>query len=131
MASEYAIVLVLAAGAYNLGFAIFHLAFWRVFRWPASLVGSGGLNSAITQTLNVVLIYCFLFYGGALLWLGASGQRVSPLLLLAGAGFWFVRTVLQPLMFSFRQKASVAFTMLFLGGCVLHVLAALPLGTAG
>ena len=58
------------AGATDLGFALFHAMFWRLFNWPGRLPASGTVNSAITQTLNVVLIYAFCAYGAGLIWLG-------------------------------------------------------------
>ena len=84
------------AGSLVLGFVLFHLAFWRLFGWPARLQASGTINSAITQTLNWMLIYAGTVYGSSLIWLALSGQAVSPLLAGAGAGFWALRLVLQP-----------------------------------
>ncbi|MFJ5368804.1 hypothetical protein ACIPIA_06245, partial [Bosea sp. CER48] len=63
-----------AAGLLDLGFALFHAAFWRLFGWPRRLAASGGLNMAITQTLNAMLGFVFLAYGTALVWQsGMSG----------------------------------------------------------
>ena len=39
------------ASLFDIGFGLFHLAFWRLFGWPATLVGSGKINAAVTQTL--------------------------------------------------------------------------------
>jgi hypothetical protein len=95
--------LVAAAGLYNLGFAVFHLMLGRLFAWPSSLVNSGNLNCAITQTLNVVLIYSFVVYGGALLWLSARGPSISTIL-AAGGGFWLLRAIVQPVLFGMPNK---------------------------
>ena len=40
--------------------ALFHAAFRRLFGWPERLAPSGSLNTAITQTLNAMLIFVFL-----------------------------------------------------------------------
>lgn len=111
-----------ASGAYNIGFAVFHLCFWMLFHWDASLRSSGPLNAAITQTLNIVLTYCFVVYGGALIWAGVVSTPVSPLVLIAGAGFWLLRAILQPILFPMRM--SVGITAVFAVGVVVHILCA-------
>lgn len=115
---------VLACAAFNAALFLFHAAFWRLFRWPGSLGGSGRINTAITQVLNIMLAYCFLVAAAAFVWLYRSGGDARPLA-LAGAGFWLIRTVLQPLFFSMRNTASVAITGVFAVGFVLHLAAAL------
>ena len=57
--TETAPWLILACALFNLGFGVFHLLFWRLLGWPASLAPAGGLNRAVTQTLNLMLCYCF------------------------------------------------------------------------
>jgi hypothetical protein len=114
-----------AAAAYNIGFAIFHLLFWRLFRWPDSLHSSGKLNTAITQTLNIMLIYCFALYGATLIWAAMASITLPHLVLIAGAGFWLFRAALQPLLFSMRTGPSVCMAVVFLAGAGLHTLGAL------
>ena len=112
----------LLAGALDLGFAAFHLMFWRLFQWPARLEASGKVNEAITQTLNLVLIYVFVAYGVALIWTAAS---LPPMLAWAGAGFWLLRMALQPRLFPMRNGPSVAITVVFAATAAVHALAAL------
>ena len=57
---------------------------------------------------------------------GANGIRPHPLLLVAGGGFWLVRTALQPLLFRLRRDLSTMLTLLFITGAVLHLLIAIP-----
>ncbi|MEC9244243.1 hypothetical protein T8J41_04670 [Nitratireductor rhodophyticola] len=111
---------LLICGFYNLGFAAFHAAFWSLFGWPAKLRPSGTINAAITQTLNVVLTYCFLLYGGALAWTALGYIDPHPFILISGAGFWLLRTVLQPVLFSMRDRRSVGITIIFLAGFAIH-----------
>lgn len=115
----------IAAGILNLGFAVFHLMFARLFDWPASLTYGGPLNSAITRTLNAVLIYVFLVYGSAMIWLAIETDGVPPLLAAAGAGFWTLRTALQPMLFAMRNAPSLAFTGVLVLAVILHIAAAL------
>lgn len=113
--------LTAAPGVIDLGFAVFHLLFWKLLGWPQSLEASGKLNSAVTRTLNLVLIYVFVVYGVALIWLG---ENAPPGLLIAGAGFWVLRAVLQPVMFEMKTRLSGALLGAFVVAAVFHGLAA-------
>jgi hypothetical protein len=112
------------AGLADIAFAVFHLMFWRLFGWPATLWGSGRLNAVITQTLNIVLIYVFAVYGGALLWYALSGPGAPSLLLWAGAGFWALRLALQLMLFENRKGKYAVATVAFAVATLLHGLAA-------
>jgi hypothetical protein len=112
---------VAALAVYNLGFALLHLIFWRWFDWPASLESAGPINAAVTQTLNLMLTYCFLAYGGWLLWCVTIGETPSPLLLIAGGGFWLVRAIAQPMLFSLESRISRWLLFLFAAGAAGHL----------
>lgn len=116
---------LLSCGLYNLGFAAFHVAFWALFQWPARLRPSGTINAAITQTLNIVLIYCFLIYGGTLAWTAFGYTHPHPFILVAGAGFWLLRAALQPALFPMRDHRSVGITIIFLAGFAIHAVGAM------
>jgi hypothetical protein len=124
MASTLQQTLWILAGVFDRAFAGFHAAFWRLFDWPRRLAPSGAINAAITQTLNLVLIFVFLVYGVVLI-AASRAQEASVLLSAAGAGFWALRTCLQPLLFPRRHPASIAITFVFALGAALHGLAAL------
>lgn len=110
---------ILAAGVFDLAIAVFHILFWRLFNWPESLAGSGKLNMAITQTLNIMLTYVFVVYGLAILMQGAAA---SPALLLPGVGFGALRVFLQFRLFGVRRPASAVFTAAAMLGTVLHLI---------
>lgn len=109
----------IAVAVYDVGFCIFHALFWRIFNWPGSLRPSGGVNVAITQTLNIVLGYVFLAYALAAM------LAPFPALFLAGAGFWAIRAVLQPILFRIERRKNWAMTMLFAAGSGIHLTAGL------
>lgn len=110
---------ILSAAFFNIAAAIFHIGFWRIFGWPKSLAGAGRINRSTIQVLNIVLIYVFLAYGGALLWLGSAAPGV---LLVAGGGFYLLRVALQPLYYGLLHPASKALALLALFGVILHLL---------
>ncbi len=116
--------MLVASGLIDLGFALFHAAFWRLFGWPERLQPSGGLNSAITQTLNVMLSFVFVAYGAALIWQGWIGATAMALPLVGGL-FWILRLVLQFVWFDLKPIASRAITAVFALAAAVHLLAAL------
>ncbi|KAF0231730.1 MAG: hypothetical protein FD175_638 [Beijerinckiaceae bacterium] len=111
--------LILACGVYDIAFGVFHLLFWRLFGWPERLQGSGSLNTAITQTLNVMLTYVFSAFGLAL----ATYRTGTPdFVLLVGGGFWALRAALQPLLFDLHHRASRAIALVFVLGALMHLI---------
>ena len=113
------------AGGLDLGFAAFHVLFWRLFGWPGQLQPSGQTNAAITQTLNIVLVYVFVVYGVSILGFAWRGVPVPPALAWAAAAFWLLRTCLQPVMFSMRNTPSRVITFLFAVNAAVHAVAAM------
>ena len=114
--------LIVSAGVFDLAIAVFHLLFWRLFHWPESLAGSGRLNTAITQTLNIMLTYVFIVYGAALVMQRAEATNA---LLLSGFGFGVIRIYLQFRLFGVASRASLAFVGAALLGTMLHLVPAL------
>ncbi len=118
---------MLLAALFNAGFGAFHIFFWRVFGWPASLEPSGQINSGVTQILNLCLTFVFF---AAAVWLvmlysdGADADEQSGLMLTIAA-FWLFRAGLQPIYFSLRHPASAALFALFLIGSAIHAVPAL------
>ena len=51
---------IMIGGVYNLGFAIFHLMFWRIFRWKKDLSRLTFINRSVMQILNLCLTFVFL-----------------------------------------------------------------------
>jgi hypothetical protein len=116
--------LMIAAAAYCFALAIFHLMFWRLFHWPASLAASGTINVGVTQTLNLMLTLGVKMYGAALLWGASHLDRTPWTLPAAGALFLAIRVVVQPFQFSMRNVPSQAITAIFVVGAIIHAAAA-------
>lgn len=113
-------VLTVLAGLLDLGFAAFHLLFWRLFGWPERLKASGRTNAAVTQTLNIMLTLVFVLYGAKLLHLGLQGLRADRELLGAGVLFGLVRSALQPVLFGLDSGLSRLFLAVALGTTAVH-----------
>jgi hypothetical protein len=116
-------LLVLAGGAFNLAFAVFHVFFWKMFRWKTELARLSALNRAVVQVLNLCLTFAFLifaylsfFHVGELL----SGRLGRSLLLLV-AVFWYLRALEQAFFFGVRKPLSIFFLVVFLLGGSLYL----------
>lgn len=115
---------IVAAAVFNAGFGVFHLGFWRLFRWREELPRLGAINRGVVPVLNIMLTYAFFAVAatqaampGA--WIDAPLGRAA----LAGlAGFWVLRAGLQ-LIFWPRVGRSWALFGVFLTGATLHALA--------
>ncbi|WP_101924903.1 MULTISPECIES: hypothetical protein [Luteimonas] len=89
--------LIVACGVHSAAFALFHLAFWRLFDWPRSLAATTRPNRAIVQIANAQLVWVF----GAVALLcfvmpaELAATRLGQVVLAGMAGFWWLRLVLQ------------------------------------
>jgi len=119
------LVLVLLAAIFNAGFALFHLFFWRIFKWRSELPRLGFANRGIVQVLNLCLTYFFTL--AAVLLLVFPSELISSGLgravLLGLAGFWTLRAAYQPMFWGLRHRLSVALFGIFVAGALLHSLA--------
>lgn len=113
---------ILAAAIFNFALALFHVGFWRLFRWPQTLKGSGAVNPFITQVLNLALTYLFavagllcLFFPGEL-----AGTALGQFWLLAMAGFWLARAIIQPIFFGLGHSLSIVLLVVFTLGAIIH-----------
>lgn len=115
---------ILVAGLVDIGFAIFHAMFWRIFDWPARLEASGAFSAFVTQTLNAILIYVFTIYGATLIGYGLAGHPAPSLLVLGGGAFWGLRFLLQPIFFRSWSRPMAIITVAFFVAAIAHGLAA-------
>lgn len=108
-------------GLHSAGFAVFHLAFWRLFDWPADLARCSTATRAITQILNLRLTY--VFAGIALLCFALPGEVVGTRLgraMLGGMSlFWLGRTIEQFVFLRVGHPLVHATTALFVAGIAL------------
>ena len=113
---------ILAAGVFNLALAAFHLLFWRLFGWPATLAASGTVNRGVTQILNLALTYLFGLAAGICLLFAAdiAATALGRFWLAAMAGFWLARALIQPSFFGLRHALSLVLFGIFIVGALIH-----------
>jgi hypothetical protein len=117
-------VLIYSCGIYAVGFAIFHLFFWKIFDWKNDLKKLKLVNRAIIQIANLRLIYFFLFV--------ACICFVFPQdLVETRFGNWFMigislfclgRTIEQFIFLGINHKMVHFLTFLFIVGTILFAL---------
>jgi hypothetical protein len=115
-----------AAAGYNVALAVFHLGFWRMFRWREELPKLHAVNQGVMQAMNLILTYLLVLMAG--LQVLRADEMVGTSLgrtLMAGLMLcWLVRAALQPVFFRGLPTATnVAFVLLFLAGAGLHAMA--------
>jgi len=122
-------LLVRLGGVHSLGFAAFHLAFWKLFDWKRDLARNSPANRAIMQILNLRLVYVFLGMGA--LGLAFGGELAATPLGRALLGFialfWVGRTVEQFVFLRIHDWRVHLLSALFVLGAALH---AVPLWLA-
>lgn len=106
---------------HSLGFALFHVAFWKLFDWPRSLQSTTVTNRAIIQILNLRLIWVLLCITAALVLLPGEiiGTRLGRSLLAAMSLFWVGRTIEQFIFLRINDRRVHALTALFALGAAL------------
>lgn len=115
-------LLIWSGGLFHVAFVIFHLAFWKLFRWDSELAKLTSLNRAVVQVLNLALTVVFVIFAYLSL-TGASEMARTELgrsLTLSIAIFWYLRAVLQIAFFGLRRLPSIAFFVVVLAGASLY-----------
>jgi hypothetical protein len=119
--------LVLASGIFDLALALFHMTFWTLFQWPASLGSLGNVNRKILYILNLAVTALFILAGVLLLAYSfeVSTTGLGVAMLWGWSFFWLARAALQPAMFGLKRPLSWLLFLVFLLGSGLHGFAAL------
>lgn len=114
-------LVVRLGGLHSLGFALFHLAFWKLFDWKRDLARNSLANRAILQILNLRLIYVFVGVGVAC-FVFAHELVATPLgraLLGFMSLFWVGRAIEQFVFLRIDDWRVHVLTALFVLGAVL------------
>jgi hypothetical protein len=119
---------IYAAAGYNVALALFHLGFWRMFRWGEELPKLHPANRGVLQVMNIMLIAFLLMLAGIQVLAAAELAATATGRLLFGGltACWILRAVLQPIFWTMPKGTNGAFAFLFLIGAGLHALAFNP-----
>jgi hypothetical protein len=118
---------VLLGGLHSLGFAAFHLGFWRLFGWPRTLASTTVANRAVLQIANLQLVVVFLGVGVLCLAMPAqlAGTSLGRAILAGMTAFWLVRLVGQWIWLRIDRPLVHVLTALFAVGVVVFAIPAL------
>ena len=115
---------IFVGGVFCACLALFHLTFWRLFRWKTELGKLTSLNRAVVQVLNLSLTFVFVIF--AYISIAHPGELTSTALgrslLLLIAVFWYLRAAEQVWFFGLRKPLSILFLLFFAVGGTLYLL---------
>ena len=117
-------ILLSIGGFYCIAFFIFHLSFWKLFRWKTDLQRITPINRAIIQVLNLRLTYVFLFVGIMLFLFQVEllETKLGKFFLIAMSIFWFMRAIEQIIFFSRKKMVSwMMFVLFTIGGALFLI----------
>jgi hypothetical protein len=116
--------LLFIGGLYNLAFAIFHILFWKIFRWKRSLRRLLPQDRAIMQVMNIRLIYIFfvfayisIFHQECLI-----STQLGNVIIIVISLFWFMRAIEQIIFFSLKNFISIVFIIISLIGATIYII---------
>lgn len=118
--------LLLLCAIHSLGFALFHLAFWTLFKWPRTLATTTLPNRAIVQIANVQLVWVFLLVAVLCLLYPRelAGAPLGRAFLLGMSGFWALRLATQFVWLRVHNPLVHALSLAFALGAIVFALAA-------
>jgi hypothetical protein len=114
--------LVLAGGLYTVALIVFHLLFWRIFKWPESLRTLNSVNRSTIQVLNISITFIFFIFA-YISFAHTNELLYTPLgntLLILISCLWFFRAILQVVFYKLKHMASIGLTLYFLLGAFLY-----------
>lgn len=109
--------LIYIGGFYCLIFAIFHLAFWKLFDWKNDLPKLKSVNRGVMQVLNLRLTYVFIVVAFISFFFAEDliNTKLGNVILGAVSIFAVMRAIEQ-LIFWKVEKIGIAFFFIFLIG---------------
>lgn len=117
-------ILIYSCGVYSIGFAIFHLYFWKLFDWKNDLKKLSLANKAIIQIANLRLIYFFLFVAVICFVFPDElyHSKLGNAFLIGISLFWLGRTIEQFIFLRVKHRMVYSLTLVFILGAILFAL---------
>lgn len=115
-------ILIILGGVYTTGLIIFHVLFWRIFKWPETLQSLNYVNKATIQVLNIsiTLIFFIFAYISLVHTSELLNTQLGKTLLVLISCLWLLRAAQQVVFYKLKHKASVALAFYFLTGALLY-----------
>ncbi|MCG6191922.1 hypothetical protein LFX25_01525 [Leptospira sp. FAT2] len=109
---------------HSLGFAVFHVLFWKIFRWKEDLKRVSFASRAILQIANLRLIYLFLFMAGITFFFSAEllSSSLGKWILIGFSVFWWGRLIEQFIFLRVNSAMVHVLSILFCLGGVVYLI---------
>jgi len=109
MKTQTKLLFIRIAGVLSVIFALFHTAFYWIFKWAQDLNTLNPANKAILLTFNIIVILLLIY--SVVLSFGYTQQLIQTTigksLLLFFSGFYMARIVCEFVYFGFRMPTSI------------------------
>ena len=114
---------IIIGGYYNLGFALFHIFFWKIFNWEKQLRLLDNVNKGIMQILNICLTLVFFLFAYLSFFTTEEliSTEIGKSILLFVSLFWFIRALAQIYFFGLKNRISLIMFLLFIFGTMLYI----------
>ena len=116
--------LLIVGSFYHIGFAIFHLFFWRLFHWKKDLASLAIINRSVMQILNlhitfvfIIVAYISMFYSSEMV-----STNLGKVIIASISIFWFIRFIDQIFFFGLKKRLSIILAIFFLVGCIIYLI---------
>lgn len=115
--------IVQIGGVYVLAFAVFHIAFWKLFDWKNELPKLKSVNRGIMQVLNIRLTYVFIVVGFISLFLTDEllTTTLGRVILGAVSLFALMRAIEQLIFWRIETRGLVMFVVILVGAVIYGV----------
>jgi hypothetical protein len=119
------LALTVSTALYQLYFAVFHLRFWKRYRWDFDLRHASDFTRKIVRMLSLVLALQLASYALILLWFreDIASTPIGIAVLLQIAAFWAARLALHLFYFGGLRAASLHWLSVFMAGVALPIVA--------
>jgi len=116
--------LLFIGGLYNLAFAVFHIMFWKIFKWKRNLRRLLPMDRAIMQVLNIRLIYIFFVFAYISIFHQEDliSTQLGKVFIIVISLFWFMRAIEQIIFFGLKNLVSVVFTIISIIGAIFYLI---------
>ena len=119
--------LLIVGGFYHLGFAIFHLFFWRLFNWKKDLASLTIINRAVMQILNLCLTFVFIVFAYISLFYSSEmlSTNLGKVITASISLFWLIRFAEQLYFFGLKKLFSIILSIIFFAGFIIYLISVL------
>lgn len=109
---------------HSLGFAVFHVFFWKIFRWKEDLKRVSLASRAILQIANLRLIYLFICMAALTFFFSAEllHSSLGRWILIGISGFWWGRLIEQFVFLRVNSPMVHILSVFFFAGGVLYLI---------